>query len=245
MTNAESTARGTTTITFDVPRDSAGAITGGGNATFGIQLTGFPASSTAVIAAHIHPGAAGVNGSPLVDLNVSAARADRPDQRCRQREHHRRHLAGGRDEHHRGAGEFLFQRAHAAEWRWRGARAAGQAVGELSQRPTAKHQVPRHSQRPTSWSLFEGARFGSWRLGVPWNLFAWSCEASRIDEAAAPSEARSDPHPARGTSDRRTARAGCDAGRSRPPGCRSSTADRSASSIPPSTRRAWPRGCWR
>ena len=72
ITNAESTARGTTTITFDVPRDSAGAITGGGNATFGIQLNSFPTSSTAVVAAHIHPGAAGVNGSPLVNLNVSA-----------------------------------------------------------------------------------------------------------------------------------------------------------------------------
>ena len=73
VTNAESTARGTTTITFNVPRDSAGAITGGGNATFGVQLNSFPASSAAVVAAHIHPGAAGVNGNPLVNLNVSAA----------------------------------------------------------------------------------------------------------------------------------------------------------------------------
>ena len=73
MTNAESTARGTTTITFNVPRDSAGAITGGGNVTFGIQLTGFPSSSTAVVAAHIHPGAAGANGSPLIDTRLSAA----------------------------------------------------------------------------------------------------------------------------------------------------------------------------
>jgi hypothetical protein len=73
VTNAESTARGTTTITFNVPRDSAGAITGGGTATFGIQLNSFPTSSTAVVAAHIHPGATGVNGSPLVGLPVSAA----------------------------------------------------------------------------------------------------------------------------------------------------------------------------
>ena len=43
VTNAESTARGTTTITFDVPRDSSGAITGGGNVTFAIQLNSFPA----------------------------------------------------------------------------------------------------------------------------------------------------------------------------------------------------------
>ena len=75
ITNAESTARGTTTITFNVPRDSTGAITGGGTATFGIQLNSFPTSSAAVIAAHIHPGAAGVNGSPLVNTErVSGAR---------------------------------------------------------------------------------------------------------------------------------------------------------------------------
>ena len=115
VTNAESTARGTTTITFNVPRDSTGAITGGGTVTFGIQLTGFPTTSTAVVAAHIHPGAAGVNGSPLVNTGVTAGGANRPDQRCRQCQHHRRHFAGGRDEHRRGAGEFLFQRAHAAE----------------------------------------------------------------------------------------------------------------------------------
>jgi hypothetical protein len=72
VTNAESTARGTTTITFNVPRDTAGAITGGGTATFGIQLTAFPSTSTAVVAAHIHPGVSGVNGSPLVGLPVSA-----------------------------------------------------------------------------------------------------------------------------------------------------------------------------
>jgi hypothetical protein len=73
VTNAESTARGTATITFNVPRDSAGAPTGGGQVTFGIQLTSFPASSTAVVAAHIHPGAAGANGSPLVNTGLSAA----------------------------------------------------------------------------------------------------------------------------------------------------------------------------
>ena len=73
VTNAESTARGTTTITFNVPRDSAGNITGGGQVTFGIQLNSFPSTSAAVVAAHIHPGAAGVNGSPLIDTRLSAA----------------------------------------------------------------------------------------------------------------------------------------------------------------------------
>jgi hypothetical protein len=73
ITNAESTARGTTTITFNVPRDSNGAITGGGTVTFGIQLNSFPTTSAAVIAAHIHPGATGANGSPLIDTRLSAA----------------------------------------------------------------------------------------------------------------------------------------------------------------------------
>jgi CHRD domain len=73
ITNAESTARGTATITFDVPRDTNGNPSGGGRVTFGIQLTGFPTTSTAVIAAHIHPGASGVNGSPLVNTGVTQA----------------------------------------------------------------------------------------------------------------------------------------------------------------------------
>ena len=73
VTNAESTARGTTTITFNVPRDASGNPSGGGTVTFGIQLNSFPASSTAVILAHIHPGATGVNGSPLVNTGLTAA----------------------------------------------------------------------------------------------------------------------------------------------------------------------------
>jgi hypothetical protein len=67
ITNAESGGRGTATITFDVPRDSSGNPTGGGTATFNLQLTGFPPGSVAV-AAHIHPGAAGVNGGVLVPV---------------------------------------------------------------------------------------------------------------------------------------------------------------------------------
>ena len=73
ITNAESTARGTTTITFNVPRDSTGAITGGGQVTFGIQLNSFPSTSAAVVAAHIHPGAEGTNGGVLVSTGLSQA----------------------------------------------------------------------------------------------------------------------------------------------------------------------------
>lgn len=74
ISNAESNAAGTATITFNVPRDSAGNITGAGNATFEVQMNGFPAGSVAQ-AAHIHPGAAGVNGGVLVDTGLTAATA--------------------------------------------------------------------------------------------------------------------------------------------------------------------------
>jgi CHRD domain len=74
ITNAESNARGSATITFNVPRDSNGNITGGGSATFAIQLSQFPAGSSAR-AAHIHPGAAGVIGGVLVDTGLTAATA--------------------------------------------------------------------------------------------------------------------------------------------------------------------------
>lgn len=69
VTNAESNARGTATITFNVPRDASGAITGDGTANFSIQLTGFPAPSAAQ-AAHIHPGATGVVGTVLVGITA-------------------------------------------------------------------------------------------------------------------------------------------------------------------------------
>ena len=71
VTGAEAGGRGTATITFNVPRDSAGAITGGGNVTFGIQLNSFP-PNTPVNLAHIHPGATGVNGGVLVNTGLTA-----------------------------------------------------------------------------------------------------------------------------------------------------------------------------
>jgi hypothetical protein len=72
VANAEAGGRGNVTITFNVPRDSTGAVTGGGGVTFAVQLTGF-AAGTPAVAAHIHPGAVGVNGSPLVNTTISAA----------------------------------------------------------------------------------------------------------------------------------------------------------------------------
>ncbi len=72
ISNAESNARGTATITFNVPRDGSGNPTGGGTAVFAVQLSNFPTGSVAR-AAHIHPGAAGVNGTVLVDTGLSSA----------------------------------------------------------------------------------------------------------------------------------------------------------------------------
>jgi hypothetical protein len=72
ITNADANGRGTATITLTAPRDSSGAVTGAGTMNFVIQLTGFPAG-TVVRAAHIHPGEAGKNGSPLVDTKLTAA----------------------------------------------------------------------------------------------------------------------------------------------------------------------------
>lgn len=75
ISNAESTARGTVTITVNVPRDSAGNPTGGGTGSFAVNVNSFPASTTAAVAAHIHGpnGAAGQNAPVLIGLSVSAA----------------------------------------------------------------------------------------------------------------------------------------------------------------------------
>jgi hypothetical protein len=70
VTNAEASGNGLATITFNLTRDSAGAITAA-NADFLVTLNGFPAN-TPVNLAHIHPGAAGVNGGALVSLGLVA-----------------------------------------------------------------------------------------------------------------------------------------------------------------------------
>jgi hypothetical protein len=72
VTNADANGRGTATITLVAPRDSSGAITGPGTMNFVVPLTGFPAG-TEVRLAHIHPGAVGFNGSPLVNTGLTAA----------------------------------------------------------------------------------------------------------------------------------------------------------------------------
>ena len=68
ISNTESTARGTATITLNVGRDAAtGAVNGGGTVDWSFQLNSFPNGSTAT-QAHIHPGAPGVNGSVFLGV---------------------------------------------------------------------------------------------------------------------------------------------------------------------------------
>ncbi len=72
VTNAEANARGTATLTMNVPRDSAGVPNGPGTVNFAVQLSGFPAG-TPIILGHIHLGAAGATGSPVVNTDLSPA----------------------------------------------------------------------------------------------------------------------------------------------------------------------------
>jgi hypothetical protein len=70
VTGPEASGSGTATITLNLTRDSAGNIASA-TANFDVQLSGFPAN-TPVNAAHIHPGAAGMTGGPLVDTGLTA-----------------------------------------------------------------------------------------------------------------------------------------------------------------------------
>jgi CHRD domain len=74
ISNTESAGRGSATITFNVSRDATGNVIGGGTVDFAVQLSGFPVTSAGV-AAHIHPGASGVNGPILVPVVGLAATA--------------------------------------------------------------------------------------------------------------------------------------------------------------------------
>lgn len=71
MTNADGSASGTVTLTFNVTRDASNAISSG-TLDINAPLSGFPANTT-VIGSHIHTGAAGINGPILVDAGLTAA----------------------------------------------------------------------------------------------------------------------------------------------------------------------------
>lgn len=70
ISNAESVARGTATITFVVTRDSANAITAA-TVTYSVSLTAFPAGSN-ITNAHIHEGASGVAGPVRIQTTLSS-----------------------------------------------------------------------------------------------------------------------------------------------------------------------------
>ena len=73
VTNAESGATGTATVTITPTRDSGNAITGG-TAMIQFTVTNMTSSSN-IILAHVHTGATGVNGPPVINTNLSAATA--------------------------------------------------------------------------------------------------------------------------------------------------------------------------
>jgi len=69
--NVESGGAGAMQVTLQLTRDAAGAVTGA-TADFYFQMNDFPGNIT-VIGAHIHPGAAGVNGPVVVNTGLTAA----------------------------------------------------------------------------------------------------------------------------------------------------------------------------
>jgi hypothetical protein len=69
ITGAESGGTGAAQVSMTVTRDSSNAVTGG-FATMTFQLSGFNSTSS-VVGAHIHRGAAGINGPVIVNTGLS------------------------------------------------------------------------------------------------------------------------------------------------------------------------------
>jgi CHRD domain-containing protein len=72
VSNTESSAQGTVTITFNVPRDGSGNVTGEGVWNVQAVVSGFPDGSF-IRLAHIHNGPVGVNAGVFVDTRLTAA----------------------------------------------------------------------------------------------------------------------------------------------------------------------------
>src|SRR5438874_3331474 len=70
ITDAEASGRGTATVTLNLTKDAAGAITAA-TADFALDVSSFPAG-TPITAAHIHPGAAGINGGVMLSMGLGA-----------------------------------------------------------------------------------------------------------------------------------------------------------------------------
>ncbi len=127
ITSAEDTGRGFVIITFDVPRDGSGAVTGAGNATFEIQTSGFPDGTPARLA-HIHPGATGVNGGVLVNTGLTPADPITMGSGTVTRTLTARGYPGGRHQHRRQPRRVLLQRPLRQPRGRRDARPAGQTI---------------------------------------------------------------------------------------------------------------------
>jgi hypothetical protein len=72
ISNAESNGQGTVTITFSVPRDGSGNVTGEGVWNVQAVISGLTNDSF-IRAAHSHNGAAGVNAGVFVDTRLTPA----------------------------------------------------------------------------------------------------------------------------------------------------------------------------
>jgi hypothetical protein len=70
ITGGEQTASGSSTITFNVTKDSTGTLTAA-TASFNVTLQGFPATTNITIS-HIHVGAVGVAGTIVVDTGLAS-----------------------------------------------------------------------------------------------------------------------------------------------------------------------------
>jgi hypothetical protein len=73
IANEEKSGSGKAIVTFDLTRDTAGAVMSA-KVKFEITLTGFPAT-TAITLAHIHEAAAGTNGGVKIGFKTDAANA--------------------------------------------------------------------------------------------------------------------------------------------------------------------------
>jgi hypothetical protein len=73
VTNADTNARGTARVTFNLTRDGAGTLTAA-TANFAFDLSGFP-NGTNIILSHIHEGGPAVSGGVKVNSGLTAANA--------------------------------------------------------------------------------------------------------------------------------------------------------------------------
>jgi hypothetical protein len=71
VTNADSGASGTMTVTINVVRDSSSNITGVSSTDFVVNMAGFPAN-TVLTGAHIHAAPAGSNSGIFINTGLAA-----------------------------------------------------------------------------------------------------------------------------------------------------------------------------